>query len=81
MRAPGFDDIRRMEYLDADPGSQNIPQWNLFVDYFVERGYERNKTIRAAPYDWRFAPSERSLASGITCTGAQLEIDKTWTRM
>ena len=26
------------------------------VQYFVDRGYERGKSIRAAPYDWRLAP-------------------------
>ena len=24
-----------------------------FVDYFVERGYTKDVSIRAAPYDWR----------------------------
>ena len=57
VRVPGFGDTSRVEYLDADAGKKNVPQWNLFVDYFVERGYERGKTIRAAPYDWRLAPS------------------------
>ena len=26
-----------------------------FVEYFVQRGYIRGKTIRAATYDWRHA--------------------------
>ena len=77
VRVPGFDDIARVEYLDADPGSQNIPNWIFFVDYFVERGYERNKTIRAAPYDWRLAASKRSLANNITNAKVPTRI---WTR-
>ena len=44
-----------MEYLDADEGLTNIPHFAVFVEYFVERGYERGKTILAAPYDWRLA--------------------------
>ena len=28
---------------------------NGFVEYFVQRGYVRGKTIRAATYDWRHA--------------------------
>ena len=47
-----------MEDLLAEPLgplNQPLPYLNNFVDYFVERGYERGKTIRAAPYDWRLA--------------------------
>ena len=46
-----------MEYLDADLFGllPIIPYLKDFVDYFVDQGYERDKTIRAAPYDWRLA--------------------------
>ena len=47
-----------MEYLDADLSGliPKFPYFNEFVEYFVNREYERGKTIRAAPYDWRLAP-------------------------
>ena len=46
-----------MEYLDVDESGPSLmfPQFKEFVDYFVDRGYERDRTIRAAPYDWRLA--------------------------
>ena len=55
VRTPGFGGTETVEYLDADKGSTMIPYWHAFVNYFVKLGYERNKTIRAAPYDWRLA--------------------------
>lgn len=27
-----------------------------FLGYFTDRGYTRDKDIRAAPYDWRLSP-------------------------
>ena len=32
-----------------------MPYLHEAVEYFVDRGYKRGKTIRAAPYDWRLA--------------------------
>ena len=32
--------------------------FHTFVQYFVDRGYVRGKTIRAAPYDWRLSAGE-----------------------
>ena len=31
------------------------PYFHSFVEYFTQRGYNRNLDIRAAPYDWRLA--------------------------
>ena len=43
-----------MEYLN--PGLiDTIQYFHKTVDYFIDRGYKRGKTIRAAPYDWRLA--------------------------
>ena len=57
VKVPGFGGTRRVEYLDADDLGflPFFPYFHDFVDYFVDRGYERGKTIRAAPYDWRLA--------------------------
>ena len=43
-----------MEHLDVDSFADFL-YFHDFVEYFVDRGYERGKTIRAAPYDWRLA--------------------------
>ena len=55
VRAPGFGDTNTVEYLDTE-GGMLLDGSFAFFNYFVERGYERGKTIRAAPYDWRLAP-------------------------
>jgi len=59
-RVPAFGGTASVEYLDpswsawvlADAGNY----MKTFVDFFVENGYTRGKDIRAAPYDFRFAP-------------------------
>ena len=58
VRTPAFGDTTPVESIVTDPGAHIIPQTQIFkamVEYFVSKGYERGKTIRAAPYDWRFA--------------------------
>ena len=43
----------------ATPGPQvgvNDDYFHTFVEHYVAKGYERGKTIRYAPYDWRLAP-------------------------
>ena len=54
-----------VEYLTANPkcsGATPGPQaggndyFHTFVEHYVAKGYERGKTIRSAPYDWRLAP-------------------------
>ena len=44
--------MKMVEYL-ADYSI--LPYFHDMVDYFVARGYQRDVSIRAAPYDWRFA--------------------------
>ena len=36
-----------------------------FVDYLVERGYIADRTIRAAPYDWRLGGGIILLINGL----------------
>ena len=54
VRVVGADgrDVRNVEYLD-DFGL--VSYFHDMVEYFVDRGYVRDVSIRAAPYDWRFA--------------------------
>ena len=55
MSVPGFGNTSSVECLD---GACLVRYFKTFVDYFVKRGYQRGKTIRAAPYDWRLAAGE-----------------------
>ena len=41
---------------------------HTFVQYFVDRGYVRSKTIRAAPYDWRLSAGEHQRNSFLILT-------------
>ena len=60
------EDTCDVEYLTANPkcsGATPGPQaggnddyFHTFVEHYVAKGYERGKTIRSAPYDWRLAP-------------------------
>ncbi len=50
-----------MEYLNN--WIDTIKYFHETVDYFVDRGYVRDKSIRGAPYDWRLAPGEKSFSS------------------
>ena len=55
---PGFGETSSVEYLSRNFFLSKIKllkYFNRMVKYFVERGYKRGKTIRAAPYDWRLA--------------------------
>ena len=54
IEAPGYGETETVEFINTD-NTIEIPYMNDFVDYFVARGYERGKSIRAAPYDWRLA--------------------------
>ncbi len=49
---PGFGDTGSVEFLDE---FGIIPTFHELVEYFVDRGYVRGESIRAAPYDWRLA--------------------------
>ncbi len=54
IKVPGAagTDITKVEHLDS---LRVYGYANDFVDYFVARGYVRDFSIRAMPYDWRFA--------------------------
>ena len=45
-------DIGKVEHLDS---FDLVSYAKDMVDYFVARGYIRDYSIRAMPYDWRFA--------------------------
>ena len=57
---PGFGETETVEYLVSATLQYFPPEYTAYlailVDYFSEQGYERGRTIRAAPYDWRLAP-------------------------
>ena len=62
IKVSGFGGTCKVEYLASNPVETSCT-WQLpvgnyfhtFVGYFADRGYQRGKSIRAAPYDWRLA--------------------------
>uniref|UniRef100_A0A4W4GB54 Phosphatidylcholine-sterol acyltransferase n=1 Tax=Electrophorus electricus TaxID=8005 RepID=A0A4W4GB54_ELEEL len=56
VRVPGFGETYTVEFLDTN---KLAGYFHTMVQHLVNIGYERNKTIRAAPYDWRIAPNEQ----------------------
>jgi len=55
VTAPGFGNTHTVEYMDEILGVRSFEYLNVFVSYFVTRGYVRGINITAAPYDWRLA--------------------------
>jgi len=55
IRPGKFGSTKGVEYLIGGPISDSLPYFNTMVKYFTARGYKRDKSIRAAPYDWRLA--------------------------
>lgn len=53
VTAAYFGNTSSVEVLDLQ---NKYPYFKDFVEYFVDRGYVKDKSIRAAPYDWRLAP-------------------------
>ncbi len=54
MLVPDFGGTNGIEHLTT--GLLNlVPYFRDTVKYFVDRGYEKGKSIRGAPYDWRLA--------------------------
>ena len=54
-RIPAFGNTSAIEWLDPaihGPGIYFFP----FVDSLCRMGYQRGKTLRAAPYDFRYEP-------------------------
>ena len=61
-RVPGFGNTSCVENLDPTaPFLSKTSYFDLLVDHFVELGYERGKSIRAAPYDWRLAVGMKTI--------------------
>lgn len=62
-RVPGFGTSAGIEWIDPSWAAVllgNIGQYaHKLVDGLVEEGYKRDKTIRGAPYDFRFAMSSK----------------------
>ncbi|EDO33966.1 predicted protein [Nematostella vectensis] len=56
-RVPGFGDTNTIEYLDK---RNLIAYFAPLVKAMVSWGYERGKNLRAAPYDFRYAPDSQA---------------------
>ena len=58
MKIPDFGNTTSVEYLDVGRSAYALYFGNI-VDALIDMGYERKKTIFAAPYDFRKAPNEQ----------------------
>lgn len=59
-RVPGFGDPTVVEYLDPSERFFSATHYfNKISDSLVSHGYERNVTLRGAPYDFRKGPNEQ----------------------
>lgn len=56
-----FNQTSPVEYLSADHNLTGSPYFNVLVQRLVDIGYERNKNILGAAYDFRKAPNELGL--------------------
>ncbi|XP_014163220.1 phosphatidylcholine-sterol acyltransferase [Geospiza fortis] len=56
IRVPGFGKTYSVEYLDQ---SKLAGYLHTMVQNLVNNGYVRDKTVRAAPYDWRVGPQQQ----------------------
>jgi len=55
-RIPGFGSTYSIEYIQ--PGASFTAYFNVLVDFLVNSaGYQRNVSVRGAPYDFRYAPN------------------------
>ena len=54
IRVPSFGKTDGVEFLTTG-FIDLLPYFHDMVEYFVDRGYKRGRSIRAAPYDWRLA--------------------------
>ncbi|XP_075796437.1 lysosomal phospholipase A and acyltransferase isoform X1 [Pelodiscus sinensis] len=57
VKVPGFGQTFSLEFLDPSKRSVGTYFYTL-VQSLVDWGYQRDKDIRGAPYDWRKAPNE-----------------------
>jgi len=55
IRIPGFGNTSTIEYVDPSQVSVS-GYFNVLVQNLVKLGYDRGKTLRGAPYDFRRAP-------------------------
>jgi len=62
-RVPGWGQTSSVEYLDPSWSAWVIGNAGSYmkdlVQHFVDLGYERGRTIRAAPYDFRLGPQSQ----------------------
>uniref|UniRef100_A0A8D0GC87 Phosphatidylcholine-sterol acyltransferase n=1 Tax=Sphenodon punctatus TaxID=8508 RepID=A0A8D0GC87_SPHPU len=56
IRVPGFGKTYSVEYLDK---SKLAGYLHTLVQHLVNNGYVRDRTVRAAPYDWRISPNQQ----------------------
>lgn len=57
LRVPGFGNTSSVEWLDPTEASAGA-YFKDIGNILVNLGYERNKSIRGAPYDFRKGPSK-----------------------
>ena len=63
-RVPGFGNTSCVENLDPTaPFLSKTSYFDLLVEHFVQLGYERGESIRAAPYDWRLAAGMKAICT------------------
>jgi len=55
-RVPGFGSTETLEELDPSIPAHATGAFYKMVSALVARGYERNVTVRGAPYDFRYTP-------------------------
>ena len=58
-RVLGFGDTDTVEHLDS---SGLVKYMKPLVDFLVSKGYKRGASVRAAPYDFRYAPRKSLLS-------------------
>lgn len=62
IRIPGFGQSEVVEWLDPSiTRSLAGAYFKDIANVLVANGYERNKTLRGAPFDFRKAPSKYSI--------------------
>lgn len=59
VQIPGFGSTESIEILTENRFAPQYYYYKNLVDALTELGYERNKTIRGAPFDFRLAPNEQ----------------------
>lgn len=61
IRLPGFGNTSCVENLDPTASIlYKTAYFDVLVELLVQLGYVRDRTIRAAPYDWRLGPGMKT---------------------